>query len=187
MRASRSCSISHRPRSDFYAGPIKLNPVNLASGIRASCILRLQLFSKDLEKSSICTVVQEPVERLHATWWITVATMRCRPWSRSLFHMRHQTSTLLTRAARRHLSKHSVGHKSISDILDLLPAVNDSEPLRIDATGHVRTVRNQRHMSFVELGDGSTSRSLQAILDPPQAEKYAYNIAQFRTVKRKRN
>jgi len=36
-------------------------------------------------------------------------------------------------------------------------------------TGHIRTIRNQKRRSFVEIGDGSTIRSLQALLDPAQA------------------
>ena len=130
------------------------------------------------------TLVQEPVERLHAIWMV-VTTMRGPPWSRSVLYMRHHNQILFTRVARRHLFKPSSGDLSISDILDLPPAFNGSEPHRIEATGHVRTIRNQRRMSFVELGDGSTTRSLQAILDPPQAEKYAYNIAEFCTVQHK--
>ena len=133
------------------------------------------------------------MEWLRAICSIVVATMRCWPWSRSIRYMRHHhhhhhqhhhhNKNWLTRVPpRRHLSKYSAGHRSISDILDLPPAVNGSEPFHIEATGHVRTVRNQKRMSFVELGDGSTTRSLQAILDPPQAEKYAYNVAEFRAI-----
>ena len=36
--------------------------------------------------------------------------------------------------------------------------------------GTIRTIRNQKRHSFVEIGDGSTPRSLQALLEPHQAE-----------------
>lgn len=39
-------------------------------------------------------------------------------------------------------------------------------------TGSVRTIRNQKHRSFLELGDGSTTQTLQALLEPTQADGY---------------
>ncbi|KAF6218560.1 hypothetical protein HO133_005910 [Letharia lupina] len=40
----------------------------------------------------------------------------------------------------------------------------------ITVEGSIRTIRNQKQRSFVELGDGSTAYSLQAVLDPQLAE-----------------
>lgn len=40
----------------------------------------------------------------------------------------------------------------------------------ITIEGSIRTIRNQKQRSFVELGDGSTAYSLQAVLDPRLAE-----------------
>ena len=40
----------------------------------------------------------------------------------------------------------------------------------ITVEGSIRTVRNQKQRSFVEIGDGSTAHSLQAVLDPRLAE-----------------
>lgn len=55
-------------------------------------------------------------------------------------------------------------------------AVLDSKPSddghAITVTGSVRTIRNQKHHSFLELGDGSTTRTLQALLEPAQADGY---------------
>ena len=55
-------------------------------------------------------------------------------------------------------------------------AVLDSKPSddghAITMTGSVRTIRNQKHRSFLELGDGSTTRTLQALLEPAQADGY---------------
>jgi aspartyl/asparaginyl-tRNA synthetase len=43
-------------------------------------------------------------------------------------------------------------------------------PKAISVVGHVRTIRNQKRWSFVELGDGSTTSTLQALLKPEQAK-----------------
>ena len=40
----------------------------------------------------------------------------------------------------------------------------------ITVEGSIRTIRNQKQRSFVEIGDGSTAHSLQAVLDPRLAE-----------------
>lgn len=40
----------------------------------------------------------------------------------------------------------------------------------VTVEGSIRTIRNQKHRSFVELGDGSTVYSLQAVLDPQLAQ-----------------
>ena len=40
----------------------------------------------------------------------------------------------------------------------------------VTVAGNVRTIRNQRHRSFLKLGDGSTIHELQAILDPSQSQ-----------------
>ena len=40
----------------------------------------------------------------------------------------------------------------------------------ITVEGSIRTIRNQKQRSFVELGDGSTAFPLQAVLDPQLAE-----------------
>lgn len=40
----------------------------------------------------------------------------------------------------------------------------------ITVEGSIRTIRNQKQRSFVELGDGSTAHSLQAVLDPQLAQ-----------------
>lgn len=40
----------------------------------------------------------------------------------------------------------------------------------ITAVGSVRTIRNQKQRSFVEIGDGSTVHPLQALLQPAQAQ-----------------
>ena len=42
----------------------------------------------------------------------------------------------------------------------------------VTVTGSVRTIRNQKYRSFLELGDGSTTQTLQALLEPAQADGY---------------
>ena len=71
--------------------------------------------------------------------------------------------------APRHLSSLAFNQQDIATILATDPGKEDSlQPTRV--VGTVRTIRNQKRRSFVELGDGSTSRSLQALLEPHQAE-----------------
>ncbi|MCJ1355920.1 MAG: asparaginyl-tRNA synthetase [Icmadophila ericetorum] len=72
-------------------------------------------------------------------------------------------------AFRRRISRQSVASPSIASILALPRVIEGSSPRHVQVTGHVRTVRNQKHRSFVELGDGSTTASLQALLQPAQA------------------
>lgn len=50
------------------------------------------------------------------------------------------------------------------------PTAGSVDPILV--TGNVRTVRKQKRRSFLEIGDGSTSRPLQAVLEPHQAEGY---------------
>ena len=66
--------------------------------------------------------------------------------------------------------------QSASAVRTLKPnvaAVLNSKPTddchAITVTGSVRTIRNQKHHSFLELGDGSTTQTLQALLEPAQA------------------
>ena len=56
---------------------------------------------------------------------------------------------------------------SIATILAFPPDLEEHE---IRATGAIRTIRNQKQRSFIELGDGSTTQSLQAVLEPAQAK-----------------
>ena len=63
--------------------------------------------------------------------------------------------------------KHS--HPNIAQILDIAP---QELPQQLTVVGFVRTVRNQKRFSFVELGDGSTPHSLQAVLEPSLAQGY---------------
>ena len=56
---------------------------------------------------------------------------------------------------------------SIARILATPPAETDGPTI---AVGLVRTVRSQKRNAFVELEDGSTPESLQAILQPAQAK-----------------
>ena len=74
---------------------------------------------------------------------------------------------------RRFLSTSHARHFSTPTIASLVartPVGNDQESRRITVAGFVRTVRNQKLRSFVEIGDGSTVESLQAVLEPHQAK-----------------
>lgn len=64
-------------------------------------------------------------------------------------------------------------NRNIARVLALTPSATDNLHHQVTAIGSVRTVRKQKHRAFVEIGDGSTVHTLQAILEPPQAEGYA--------------
>ena len=71
------------------------------------------------------------------------------------------------RQASRHVSTLTSNDKTIATILATDPDTS-LQPTRV--IGTVRTIRNQKRHSFVEIGDGSTSRPLQALLEPHQGE-----------------
>lgn len=48
--------------------------------------------------------------------------------------------------------------------------LDDRNKSRIEVVGAVRTIRKQKHHAFLEVGDGSSVHSLQAVLKPDQAE-----------------
>lgn len=58
-------------------------------------------------------------------------------------------------------------HPSIATILATPPTAHGEI---ITAVGSVRTIRNQKQRSFVEIGDGSTVHPVQALLRPAQAQ-----------------
>lgn len=62
----------------------------------------------------------------------------------------------------------TLGSPSIASVLALPPLTEGHDPHDITISASVRTVRNQKKRSFVELGDGSTIHSLQAVLEPSQ-------------------
>lgn len=47
----------------------------------------------------------------------------------------------------------------------------------ITIKGFIRSVRKQKRFAFAEISDGSTIKSLQAILTPEQAAKYAISVS----------
>lgn len=65
---------------------------------------------------------------------------------------------------------------STPNIATILATTPTDDRHTITAIGSVRTVRNQKNRSFLELGDGSTTQPLQAVLEPSQAEGYARSI-----------
>ena len=81
---------------------------------------------------------------------------------------RHRLTTSHTRLQlRRSSALHASDRPNIAT---LLATAAGNEGHATTATGAVRTIRNQKHRSFLELGDGSTARSLQVVLDPSQTE-----------------
>lgn len=90
-----------------------------------------------------------------------------------LRHTRHAARAFF--AATQRLQSSSL-RSSTLDVATVLgtPATNDQRVVTV--AGSIRTVRKQKHLSFVELGDGSTVQSLQAVLEPSQAEGCVLHI-----------
>ena len=65
---------------------------------------------------------------------------------------------------------------NIATVLATPPSHDPQLDQDITITGFVRTVRNQKARSFLEIGDGSTIHSLQAVLDPRQAKGYVHFV-----------
>lgn len=68
----------------------------------------------------------------------------------------------------------TLSNPSVASVLALRPDPNGlgGRPQRTQVTvaGFVRTIRNQKQRSFVELGDGSTLYALQAVVSPSHAK-----------------
>ena len=69
----------------------------------------------------------------------------------------------------RHLSTTIESLPTIASALKLRTS-NDRKFAAIEVRGTVRTIRKQKHRAFLEIGDGSSVHSLQAVLDPDQAQ-----------------
>ena len=59
---------------------------------------------------------------------------------------------------------------STPNIATILSSEPTDDSQKIAVAGSVRTIRNQKNRSFLELGDGSTTHSLQAVLEPQHAD-----------------
>ena len=66
----------------------------------------------------------------------------------------------------------SLSNPSIASVLALRPDPNGLQRTQVTVAGFVRTIRNQKQRSFVELGDGSTVYALQAVVPPSHAKGY---------------
>lgn len=64
----------------------------------------------------------------------------------------------------------SILNPSIAAVLASPPSTESQPRQQITVVGFVRTIRNQKLRSFVEVGDGSTVYPLQAVLEPLQAK-----------------
>ena len=65
------------------------------------------------------------------------------------------------------------GQNCVAAILSSAKAIDaDPVPRKVQVTGHVRTIRNQKRISFAAIGDGSTTAELQTIMNPVQAKGY---------------
>lgn len=71
-------------------------------------------------------------------------------------------------ACKRGLTTSRVHQRQVG-VEELLRHEKEEEGVEVD--GWVRSVRKQKQVAFVHLGDGSTSFPLQAVLKPEQAAK----------------
>jgi asparaginyl-tRNA synthetase len=60
-------------------------------------------------------------------------------------------------------------------IKDLLAGAREGEP--VEVTGWVKTSRFSKNVSFVHVYDGSSTQTVQVVLDPSLAEKYGRDLA----------
>ena len=91
--------------------------------------------------------------------------------------VRQLPRTFTSSRIRRHLipNQHSgIAHvststPSIKTILSTLSTDENTQGQTLTAVGTVRTARKQKQYTFVDIGDGSTPETVQAILRPEQA------------------
>ena len=76
-----------------------------------------------------------------------------------------------SKQCRRGLFTTNLQPPSIASALALRPS-DDRANVAIQVTGTVRTIRKQKHCAFLQLGDGSTVHSLQAVLNPDHAQGF---------------
>ena len=95
--------------------------------------------------------------------WTPSRLPRCRAQNRT------PSQPARTASSYSSASTPALDGQDVATVLDRKPDQHGTlQPTRV--IGTVRTIRNQKRRSFVEIGDGSTSRSLQALLEPHQAE-----------------
>lgn len=70
---------------------------------------------------------------------------------------------------------HSANTNIIADLLDR----RESAPDTAIVSGYVRTIRNQKNITFASIGDGSSLEPLQALLTPEQAQRQVPQFLNF--------
>ena len=105
----------------------------------------------------------------HVDSWTLMSVMVWRSLHRPKPLRRYLSGTCISATQPQHTSTFLRSIPKIADILSTPPTI---DPQSITVTGSIRTIRNQKYRSFLELGDGSTSHSLQAVLQPSQAAGY---------------
>lgn len=93
----------------------------------------------------------------------------------------HHPRQFSDRLRRRHASFTTKVVPTIAGVFALC-ANDNRESTRIQVAGSVRTIRKQKHRAFLEIGDGSTVHSLQAVLSPEQAQGYDIYFAYLKKV-----
>ncbi|KAL8775126.1 MAG: hypothetical protein Q9209_000605 [Squamulea sp. 1 TL-2023] len=76
-----------------------------------------------------------------------------------------------SKQCRRSLSSTKYQPLDVASALALRPC-DDRENVMIQVAGTVRTIRKQKNCAFLQIGDGSTVHSLQAVLNPDHAQGY---------------
>ena len=119
-----------------------------------------RFLSHSLHQDLALPELSPPTGRRKMRWWARSAPCE-------VFGILSRVSQTSIRRLFSHVSSPMrTSQPSIADILNT-PA---DPPTFQSVIGFVRTVRKQKHISFVQLGDGSTVFPLQAILKPSQAE-----------------
>ena len=112
-------------------------------------------------------ILQHPASTkiVNSSIWQMVTKWRCIRLSS--LSTRPATTLHPTYGQMRRLSASPSTSSNIATIL-ATPPRNGGHAITVE--GSIRTIRNQKQRSFVELGDGSTAYSVQAVLDPQLAE-----------------
>lgn len=69
---------------------------------------------------------------------------------------------------------------SVAKLLGTLP--KDIDEVKVNVNGFIRSIRNQKKISFASIGDGSSVQPLQALLTPQQAERSDSHINKFSSI-----
>ena len=125
--------------------------------------------SSTLERDSVTRIASDLAVASIASEQEAMRWRSTRPlWIGPISHLHIQPGGM----SRRAYSDIPSSKLNVASILALSTSAETKATHYVQVIGHVRTVRKQKYRSFVEIGDGSTIYTIQAMLDSSQAEGY---------------